>query len=59
VKLSGTKCWFMSNWWVSAPRDTRLTAVMFAASGVDTAIVPPYVAAAVAEVTVGRGPLDR
>ncbi len=41
VKLSGTKCWFMSIWWVSAPRDTRLTARMLAASGVDTGIVEP------------------
>jgi hypothetical protein len=49
----------MSDWCVSAPKDTRLTALMFAASGVDTEMVPPYVAPAEAEVIVGRGPLDR
>ena len=59
VKLSGTKCWFMSSWWVSAPSETRLTPLIEAASGVDTERVEPYVALAGAEVIVGRAPLDR
>ena len=41
VKLSGTKCWFMSIWWVSVPSETRLTAAIDEASGVDTEIVEP------------------
>jgi hypothetical protein len=59
VKLSGTKCWSMSAWWVSAPSETRLTAVIDAASGVATFTVAPYVAAAGADATVGRAPLNR
>ena len=59
VKLSGTKCWFMSIWWVSVPSDTRLTAAIDAASGVDTEMVEPYVVDDGAEVIVGRGPLNR
>ena len=39
VKRSGTKCWSMSTWWVSAPSETRLTAMIDAASGVVTVIV--------------------
>jgi hypothetical protein len=31
---SGTKCWLMSDWCVSEPSETRLTAVIEAASGV-------------------------
>ena len=41
VKHSGTKCWSMSLWWVSAPSETRFTAVIEAASGVETDIVEP------------------
>ena len=41
VKLSGTKCWSMSLWWVSDPSDTRLTALIDAASGVETAKFDP------------------
>src|SRR2546423_696720 len=59
VNDSGTKCWFMSSWWVSAPSDTRLTARIEAASGVDTAIEPPYVVLPGALGMVGRAPADR
>jgi hypothetical protein len=41
VKLSGTKCWFMSIWWVSVPSETRLTAEIEEASGVATEMVEP------------------
>ena len=41
VNESGTKCWLMSDWWVSAPSETRFTALIEAASGVATVRVDP------------------
>ena len=49
----------MSIWWVSAPSETRLTAVIEAASGVCTLIGEPYEAVDGTDVIVGRGPLNR
>ena len=45
----------MSIWWVSAPSETRLTAVIEAASGVCTLIGEPYEAVDGTDVIVGRG----
>ena len=59
VKLSGTKCWSMSLWCVSAPSETRFTERIEAASGVETVKFEPYVAPAGALAIVGREPLNR
>ena len=58
MKLSGTKCWSMSLWCVSAPSETRLTDRIDAGVGVETEMFEPYVGAAGAVVIVGRGPVE-